>query len=375
MRQANLLEKILAFGRALRAAGLDVHTGRVIDVVEALQHVDLSSRDEVFHTCRTLLVHRHEDFPVYDRAFSEFFDQKARSRRSADEMQRAEADRSAASVSNGAGDPDAAQSVEGIVAVRTWSDAETIASKDFASLTAGELALARAAIANLSWQAGVRRTRRWIPGRGPRIDLRRALAKSLRTGGEIIQLPRRQRKVRLRPIVLLCDVSGSMERYSRTLLHFAHTLARTARRVEAFLFSTRLTRITMELRTPKADAAIAAAARTVQDWSGGTRIGAALRPFHQRWGGRALTGGPVVLVISDGWDRGEPRVLREEIARLHRSCHRLIWLNPLIGTLDFAPLTQGLQAALPFVDDFLPVRTLRDVRDLAVHLSALERRR
>jgi uncharacterized protein with von Willebrand factor type A (vWA) domain len=174
---------------------------------------------------------------------------------------------------------------------------------------------------------------------------------------------------------MLCDVSGSMERYSRTLLHFAHALARKTRRVEAFLFATRLTRITTELRTPRADAAIAAASRAVQDWSGGTRIGSALRVFHQRWRRRTLHGGPVVLLISDGWDRGDPQALREEIARLQRSCHRLIWLNPLIGTPDFAPLTRGLQAALPFVDDFLPVRTLRDVRDLALHLGALEGRR
>ncbi len=235
--------------------------------------------------------------------------------------------------------------------------------------------MASSAIANLTWNPGLRRTRRWIPGRGARIDLRRALARSLRTGGEIVELPRKQRRIKPRPIVLLCDVSGSMERYSRTLLHFAHTLARNTRRVEAFLFATRLTRITMELRTPRADAAIAAAAHSVQDWSGGTRIGAALRTFHQRWGRRSLHGGPVVLLISDGWDRGEPQVLRDEIARLQRSCHRLIWLNPLIGTLDFAPLTRGLQAALPFVDDFLPVRTLRDVRDLAVHLNTLPGRR
>jgi hypothetical protein len=261
--------------------------------------------------------------------------------------------------------------VAAIAVVKTWSDTDAIATKDFAALTADELAMAQAAIANLRWHAGLRRTRRWIPGRGPRIDLRRALARSLRTGGEIVQLPRRRRRLKPRPIVLLCDVSGSMERYSRTLLHFAHTLARNARRVEAFLFATRLTRITMELRTPAADAAIAAAARSVQDWSGGTRIGAALRTFQQRWGRRSLHGGPVVLLISDGWDRGEPQVLRDEIARLQRSCHRLIWLNPLIGTVDFAPLTRGLQAALPFVDDFLPVRTLRDVRDLALQLARL----
>jgi hypothetical protein len=254
--------------------------------------------------------------------------------------------------------------------IKTWSDEEKLSDKDFASLTAEELAQARAVIEKLPWTPA-RRTRRWIAGRGPRIDLRKALARSLRTGGEIVKLPRRRRKVKPRPIVLLCDVSGSMERYSRTLLHFAHALARKAARVEAFVFATRLTRITMDLRTPRADAAIAAAARSVQDWSGGTRIGAALRTFHQRWARRSLHSTSVVLLISDGWDRGEPAILRDQIARLQRSCHRLIWLNPLIGTVDYAPLTQGLQAALPFVDDFLPVRTLRDVGDLAKYLEGL----
>lgn len=361
MRHGSLLNNLIAFGAALRAHGLPVHIGRLINVAQALQQINVGSRDEVFHTCRTLLIHRHEDFPVFARVFSEFFDDKTRARRSADELERAKAD--------------GTETVAAVPIIRTWSDTDAIATKDFAALTPAELALASAMIANLTWHPGVRRTRRWIPGRGARIDLRRALARSLRTGGEIVDLPRKQRRIKPRPIVLLCDVSGSMERYSRTLLHFAHTLARNTRRVEAFLFATRLTRITMELRTPRVDAAIAAAAQSVQDWSGGTRIGAALRTFHQRWGRRSLHGGPVVLLISDGWDRGEPQVLRDEIARLQRSCHRLIWLNPLIGTADFAPLTRGLQAALPFVDDFLPVRTLRDVRDLAVHLNTLPGRR
>ena len=365
MRRASVLENLIDFGAVLRGHGLQVHTGRLIDVAQALQQINLGSRDEVFHTCRTLLVHRHEDFPVFARAFSEFFDEKARSRRSPLDGERAEAEAKA----------DGTEAVAAIPILRTWSDTDAIATKDFSALTPEELALARSVIAHFSWNPGWRRTRRWIPGRGARIDLRRALARSLRTGGEIVDLPRKQRRIKPRPIVLLCDVSGSMERYSRTLLHFAHTLARNTRRVEAFLFATRLTRITMELRTPRADAAIAAAAHAVQDWSGGTRIGAALRTFHQRWGRRSLHGGPVVLLISDGWDRGDPHVLRDEIARLQRSCYRLIWLNPLIGTVDFAPLTRGLQAALPFVDDFLPVRTLRDVRDLVVHLNTLPGRR
>jgi uncharacterized protein with von Willebrand factor type A (vWA) domain len=162
-----------------------------------------------------------------------------------------------------------------------------------------------------------------------------------------------------------------MERYSRLLLHFVHALGRRHRRLEAFLFSTDLTRITRELRTDRLDRAVADVGRAVGDWSGGTRIGDALRQLHQRWRRRVLHGGPVVLLVSDGWDRGDPDTLRDQMARLRRNCHRLIWLNPLIGTTDYAPLTRGLQAALPYVDDFLPARTLTNLADLAQHLNTL----
>jgi uncharacterized protein with von Willebrand factor type A (vWA) domain len=179
--------------------------------------------------------------------------------------------------------------------------------------------------------------------------------------------------VRPRPLVLLCDVSGSMERYSRMLVHFAHALTWRHHRVEAFLFSTELTRITRQLRTRRPHDALTAVSALVADWSGGTRIGNAVKQFHQRWGRRVLNGGPVVLLISDGWDRGDPTDLAGQIARLQRSCHRLVWLNPLIGTFNYAPLTRGLQAALPFVDDFLPARTLANLADLAAHLNTLNR--
>jgi hypothetical protein len=340
--------------------------GRLLDLAAALPHVDLGSRNDVHATCRTLLIHRHEDFATFDRVFELFWHGLShrpteRSTGAADAVPSEHG-----SAASGADDIDAMAEVT----LRTWSDAERIGNTDFAELTPDELTVARAAVARIAWRPGERRTRRWVRGRGPRIDLGRALAASLRTGGDLVSLPRRTRKVRPRPIVLICDVSGSMARYSRTLLHFTHTLRRRAR-VEAFLFSTRLTRITPALRASHPDAALQAAAGAVQDWSGGTRIGDALRAFHQRWRRRVLHGGPVVLLISDGWDRGDPDLLRDEVARLQRSCHRLIWLNPYIGTPDFAPLTRGLQAALPYVDDFLPVRTLRDVRDLAGHLGAL----
>jgi uncharacterized protein with von Willebrand factor type A (vWA) domain len=368
-----LVSNLLVFGRLLRALGLEVHVGRLLDVAEALQHVNLGARDDVFHTCRTLLVHRHDDLATFERAFDAFW------RVHGHELTRREPpsigeplvdQRGGAGAQGGAiASDDDAEAPSG--ALQTWSNAETIAHRDFAEFTSDEIALARAALDRLVWTPGERRTRRWVAGRGPRLDLRRALAQSVRTGGDVVKLPRRRRRVRPRPLVLLCDISGSMERYSRMLLHFAHSLGARHRRVEAFLFSTQLTRVTTQLRRRRVDEAVAEVARTVPDWSGGTRIGDALRQFHQRWTRRALHGGPVVLLISDGWDRGDPIVLREQIKRLQRSCHRLIWLNPLIGSTGYAPLTRGLQAALPFVDDFLPARTLTNLAELAVHLNAL----
>jgi uncharacterized protein len=372
---SNLQHNLIIFGRLLRRLGIDVHVGRVIDVTEALQHVDLSSRDEVYHTCRALLVHRHDQLPIFDRAFDMFW--RAQMGRSTHVQGAARpADSSRSSQTHGEWPPGgnidpADEGASSPALLPTWSDVGALADKDFGEFSSDEVARARVALDRLVWRPGERRTRRWIPGRGSRVDLRRALARSLRTGGDVLTLPRRTRRMRPRPIVLMCDVSGSMERYSRMLLHFAHSLTRRQRRVEAFLFSTELTRITMQLRARRISEAVSAVARAVPDWSGGTRIGAAIRQFHQQWTRRALRGGPVVLLISDGWDRGDPEMLREQVARLQRSCHRLIWLNPLIGTVGYEPLTRGLQAALPFVDDFLPARTLTNLADLAIHLNSL----
>ena len=374
------LDNLLTFSRLLRRAGIDVQPGRVLDVVEALRHVDLSHRDEVHAACRALLVHRHEQLALFDRAFAEFWR----------ERQEGGTQTPAAS-----GEPrSSAAAVEALLlldeipasnderdvpaperGIKTWSARGGLADKDFATFTAEELDEARIALSRLEWNPGMRRTRRWVRGRGARVDLRRAIAESLRTGGEVVRLPRRVRRIRSRPLVLLCDVSGSMEQYSRMLLHFAYALMSRHHRVEAFLFSTRLTRITTQLRQHSPEHAIAAVSRSVHDWSGGTRIGEAIKEFHGRWARRTLSGGAVVLLISDGWDRGDPAELRKQIARLQRRCHRLIWLNPLIGTNDYAPLTRGLQAALPFVDDFLPSRTLTNLADLAGHLNTLTVRR
>ena len=376
----DLVANVLLFGRFLRALGLEMHVGRLMDVVEALQHIDLGSRDAVYHTCRALLVHRRDDLPVFDQAFDAFWHQR-RAMLSRPSNSSSRRDAGAANVRSQPTDalgrqflPPSSDVGEGRGTLRTWSDAAVIAHKDFGTFTEEDVAAARAALERLEWTPGMRRTRRWVPGRGPRLDLCRAIAQSVRTGGEVLRWPKRRRRMRPRPVVLLCDISGSMERYSRMLLHFAYTFAARERRVEAFVFSTQLTRVTTELRGRKVDRALARVTQAVPDWSGGTRIGDALRQFHQQWSRRLPRGGLVVLLISDGWDRGNPELLRAQMERLRRRCRRLIWLNPLIGTTDYAPLTRGLEVALPSVDDFLPVRTLANLADLSQHLNGLTAR-
>jgi uncharacterized protein with von Willebrand factor type A (vWA) domain len=377
---SHLVANLLMFGRVLRRTGIDVHPGRLLDVIAAFGYVNLAARVEVYHACRALLVHRQEQIPIFDRAFDAFWREHYEGEARGDP--RPEELRAGVEIEDVLGPHDVAASTgaeeeaEGNALtpekeVPTWSNLGTLADKEFAAFTPAEIADAAAALSRLVWNPGERRTRRWVRGRGSRIDLRRAIAESLRTGGDVVTLGRRARRVRPRPVVLLCDISRSMERYSRMLLHFAHALTKHHHRVEVFLFSTQLTRITRELRLARPDEALAAVSRSVPDWSGGTRIGEAVKALHQQWSRRALNGGPVVLLISDGWDCGDPVELGAQIARLQRSCHRLVWLNPLIGTADYAPLTRGLQAALPFVDDFLPARTLTNLADLALHLNAI----
>lgn len=367
---SSLDQRIVAFIRFARSRGLRVPGGRALDVIDALTLVDAGVRDDVYLTCRSLLVSRHEDLPIFDRAFDDFW----RSPDHAGDSPPPVPDRPD-SLAGGLV-LDAGQSGEGALdeadgTIGTWSDVGRMAGKDFAEFTPAEIAAAARALARLDWHPGWRHTRRWEAGRGRAVDLRRAFRDSVRGGGELTLLPVRRRRMRPRPLVLVCDVSGSMERYSRMLVHFAHSVAGRHRRVEVFLFSTGLTRVTRDLRGRRLSAAAAAVSRAVPDWSGGTRIGSALRDLHRQWGSRVLGRGAVVLLVSDGWDRGDPSELAHQMSRLRRRSSRLIWLNPLIGTLDYAPLTRGLRAALPFVDDFLPARTLRDVADLALHLGAL----
>ena len=265
------------------------------------------------------------------------------------------------------GDPDD-DSISQIDLTRTYSAREVLRQKDFAHFSGHEIAEARQMMATLRWDLGNRRTRRMVPGDGSGLDLRRTLRRSLQHGGEMLELAHRGPKSRPRSLALICDVSGSMERYTRMLLHFIHTIA-SGQPIEAFLFATRLTRITRQLRYRSIDQAITEVSRAVPDWAGGTRIGEAVKTFNYQWLRRTLRGQSIVMIISDGWDRGEPELLARETSRLQRSCHRLIWLNPLLGSPDYQPLTQGMQAALPYVDDFLPVHNMSSLQSLADRLS------
>jgi len=375
-----LLHNLLHFTQLLHAAGLDVPAGRMADVTEALEHIDIGRRGDFYCTLRSLLVHHPHDFALFDDAFRTFWrppagEWSAEDLRAMGEQRRfGRPQVDFPPVDNAGADQDTAALPDPVdrVGAMTYSDREVSRTKDFTDFTEIEIDQARRAMALLSWDVGHRRTRRWTPQRHAHaIDLRRLVSRNSRAGDELIELPSRARKTRRRPLVLICDVSGSMERYARMLLHFVHGLSARAWRVETFLFATRLTRVTRELRRRETRAAVRRIPSRVPDWGGGTRIGDALRTFNTRWSRRVMGHGPVLLLISDGWDRGEPDVLRREMARLHRSSHRLIWLNPLLGSPEYRPLTRGMQAALPFVDDFLPVHNLASVEALAEHLNRL----
>ena len=379
-----LLHNLILFGRLLRALGLDVNPGRMIDLVQALEHVNLARKSDFYYTARSLLVHDREDLPLFEQAFELFwrapkektlfsellnpgqeFDQN-KPLVTTSELERLEQE-------SEHDENDESDDIQEIIELtRTYSTREVLHHKDFGELTSDELQAVKWFMAQMVWELGLRRTRRQRPGRGQRLDLRRSLRRNLRYGGELIEWPSRQFKYKPRPLIVIADISGSMERYTRLLLHFIYSLTkRLEQQVEAFVFSTRLTRITRQLRGKEIDRALEEVSYEVSDWSGGTRIGDSLKAFNFEWGRRVLGRGAIVLLISDGWDRGDPVLLHQEIGRLQRSCHRLVWLNPLLGSTQYEPLTRGMQAALPYIDDFLPVHNLVSLETLATHLQNL----
>ena len=359
---------MVTFGRVLREAGLEVGPGRIGDALCGLDLVELDRQDDVYWALRQTLVARHEDLDAFDRAFRAWFlrtpvEPEARTRPQSLRLLKKGA---------GEGEAEAADAEDGAAG---WSAVEVLRHKDFAELTEAELKRMKTLIGQLANARPQRRSRRLrAHPRGRALDLRRLVRASLATGGDPAERAFRRRIAVPRKLVLICDVSGSMEAYSRALLLFVHAVVGSGRGVEAFAFGTRLTRLTPELHGRDPELALAAAAKRVVDWSGGTRIGASLKAFNDEWGRRALTRGAVVVIVSDGWEREDAPSVAREMARLARAAYAVVWVNPLKGHPEYQPLAGGMRAALPYVDRFLPGQSLASLEELAEVLAGIERR-
>jgi hypothetical protein len=375
-----LTSVLLGFGRELRAAGLRVGTGDVLSYLAAMTPLDPADLLDLYWAGRATLVSRHEDEPVYDRVFREYFlaqDGPARGQLtvSAESVAKAQAEL----VLPGTEPPDQQADEERPVLGWMASDVDALKHRSFTTCTPEELAALRRIMTRMRLTPPRRRTRRTQPARaGTEPDLRATIRASMRMHGEPPgQLYFRRRKTKLRPLILVLDVSGSMAAYSRHLLQFAHTARHAAKqaqggRVEVFCFGSRLTRITRELTSQRVDSALEEAARTVTDWDGGTRIGSSLDELVRTWGRGGLCRGGVVVICSDGLDRGDPEVLALAMERLARLCHRIVWLNPHKGDdPDFRPSSLGMMVAAPHIDLLLSGHDLASLEELAGTLPTL----
>ena len=379
MSDGHISAHLVGFVHLLRSMGILVGSGQLIDLAQGLTFVSLTDREALHDAARCTLITKPEDLPLFEAAFGFYF----RPISGFDPAQmaipivripqrplRIPRKKPVAGENPGDDSNDTEEHKVGVTLAYTAS--ETLRTRDFGSFSYDEVQQARVMMRQMRWRPAMRRTRRTqrTKQRG-RVDMRRVIRDSLRFGGEPVHLAYRRPRQRQRPLVVLCDISGSMDRYSRMLLQFVHTLNEGVGMVESFVFGTRLTRVTRLLRSKDVDDAVALVSKQVLDWSGGTRIGNTIREFNVKWSRRVMSRGPVVLIISDGWDRGDPTLLSKEMARLQRSCHRLIWLNPLLGNARYQPLTQGMQAALPYIDDFLPVHNLLSVEQLGQTLATV----
>ncbi|MFC7474920.1 VWA domain-containing protein [Dankookia sp. GCM10030260] len=381
---AALAANLLAFGRLLRRAGLPVGPAETLAAAEALQLVDIGDRRQVHAALRGVMVRRHADFDVFDQAFLLFWrDPEAGRNAAAMAMldgfkERQKPPPSSRRVSEALAPPKQApqqpprepEEKPPIAVAMTVSERERLQAMDFEAMSAAEINDAKKEIRKLVLPLDARPTRRFRPDpMGPVVDLRATIRASLHEGGEILTLARKRRVTRPPPLVALCDISGSMARYAQILLHFLHAVTNDRDRVHSFLFGTRLTNVTRQLKSRDAEVAFELVSHIVPDWSGGTRIGESLELFNRQWSRRVLGQGAVVLLITDGLDREGARGLAEATDRLRNSCRRLIWLNPLLRYEGFQPRSQGIRAMLPHVDEFRPVHNLQSLRSLVETLS------
>lgn len=397
-----LLHESVGFARALRAAGLPIDIGASVDYARALPLVDMGSREQVHAAGAAIFVRRRDDREVYDAVFDRWWRQRARRQGEfgAPPLQRPAQTDADGEESSGEAQPmpgeertDAAADERGIpipaageegteedaeiegvvVAPDAYSRGELLRHREFDRMTPAELRDAERLVDELIPHLEQRRTRRYeLHSHGRRLAPRAMFRRNLGTGGQLMSWVWRRPVKEPRSLVVLCDISGSMERHSRLLLRFVQALSAASEvKTESFVFGTRLTRVTRLLRDKDRDRALARVADTVNDWAGGTRIGESFRTFNQRWARRSLRTSGVVIVVSDGWDRGDPAIVAAETARLRRNCHRLVWLNPLAGTPGYQPLAGGMRAAFPYIDDFLPAGTVASLERLGQILGGV----
>jgi len=361
----------VAFARILRGAGLDVPLDSVIIFVNALGQLGLEDRNDVYWAAHATLIRRHEDTPIFDRAFAVFWDQRIA-------IDTANIERELVSMTlliddeNASADDTAGEPVDdkNTIMLR-FSSVETLREKDFAEYNPAELREAEQFMSSLRLAGPPKKSLRLIKTNrhGARHDIRRTMRASLQHDGEPIERYWREPSTRLRRLVVLLDISGSMEPYARALLRFMHAAVVGRQRVEAFTFGTRLTRITKELTSRDPDKALSQTSAQVSDWSGGTRLGECLRTFNDKWGVGGMARGSIFVVLSDGWDRGDPEVLAEQMQRLNRVAYRVIWVNPLKVSPGYAPLARGMAAALPYIDDFVEGHSLEALQHLTEVIS------
>jgi uncharacterized protein len=377
--ESALVANIMHFARILRATGLPIGPGRVIEAVRAVETVGVTNKTDFYWTLHAVFVNRHDQREMFDQAFHIFWRDPElaermmamllpQARQDAAQPRQAMSRRLAEALQAGTPPKPRAndEAEERIDAAMTISDREILQTKDFEQMSASEIAAAKRMLTRLRLPIGEYPTRRFAPHvSGTHADLRATLRATARSGGDVIALRFRQRRLRPPPLVVLCDISGSMERYSRMFLHFLHAIANDRDRVQTFLFGTRLTNITRQLRDKDVDRALAKVAAAVQDWSGGTRIGSCLADFNRHWARRVLAQNAVVLFISDGLDRDAGEGLGREIERIAKSCRRLIWLNPLLRYSGFEAKSLGMRAILPHVDDFRPAHNIETLEALA----------
>ncbi len=376
------LSNCLLFIRALRQAGLPIGLDQALAFAQALEWIDLGARDQVYHTARSLLVSRYEHLRLFDAIFNRFWRPLGESeRRQRQKMPRAPRHKprdqpfsivTYMAAKAGLSEPEVDVSDKS----GTASMVEVLQRKEFSQMTPEELERIKRLIHQMRWRISLRETRRRRRHRrGDLLHMRAVVRDAARHNGRLTRLLWQRRKVKQRPLVIIADISGSMEKYARLLLQFLYSVAHSLPQVECFVFGTRLTRITSQLKLRNIDQAIDQASREVVDWAGGTRIGESLRVFNRHWSRRVLGRGAVALLISDGWEQGDPALLATEIRRLQRRCHRLIWLNPLLGRETYQPRVGGMQAVLPHIDDFLPIHNFQSLEALAQRLGALDERR